>query len=78
MHAARPDGTVLEVSIYHNPEEDPEAEDDWALMLRALRSERFLGIVRRHRETEVDIDAIRALAAVFADAGIELTRTQRE
>jgi len=78
VHAARADGSVLEISIYHNPEEDPEAEDDWALMLRTLRSERFLGVVRRLRETEVDDEAVSTLEAVFGDAGIELTRTQRQ
>ena len=43
-HAKRPDGSVLEVSVYHNPDEDPAAEDDWALMVRSLRKERKLGI----------------------------------
>ncbi len=37
-HAARPDGTVLEVSIYHDPDE--VGEDEWALMVRSLRKER--------------------------------------
>jgi len=75
-HARRPDGTVLEISVYHNPDEDPAAEDDWALMLRALRSERLLGIVPRFRETGVDEDARGTLEDVFRAAGIELRRTQ--
>ncbi len=44
-HAARPDGTVLEVSIYHDPDE--VGEDEWALMVRSLRKERKLGIALR-------------------------------
>ena len=44
---------MLEISIYHNPDEDPAAENDWALMLRALRKERRLGITR-FREIEID------------------------
>jgi len=75
-HARRPDGTVLEISVYHNPDEDPAAEDDWALMLRALRRERLLGIVPRFRETDVDDEARATLEDVFRRAGIELRRTQ--
>jgi len=33
-HAKRADETVLEISIYHNPDEVPGAENDWALMVR--------------------------------------------
>jgi hypothetical protein len=74
-HARRSDDSVLEVSVYHNPEEDPGAEDEWALMLRALRSQRLLGFVPRFRETEVDDEAIAALEDVFRRADIELRRT---
>lgn len=73
-HAKRPDGSVLEISIYHNPEENPATEDDWTLMLRSLRKERKLGIMR-FRETDVDVDAISILEDVFRQAGIELRRT---
>ena len=75
-HAKRPDGSVLEISIYHDPDEKPAAEDDWALMLRSLRKERMLGIVPRFRETEVDHDAIATLEDVFRQAGIALRRTE--
>jgi hypothetical protein len=75
-HARRSDGSVLEVSVYHNPEEDPGAEDEWALMLRTLRSQRLLGFVPRFRETEVDDEAIAALEDVFRRAGIQLRRTR--
>ena len=73
-HAKRPDGSVLEVSIYHNPDEDPATEDDWALMLRSLHKERKLGIAR-FRETEVDADAVSTLEDVFREVGVALRRT---
>lgn len=73
-HARRRDESVLEISIYHNPEENTATEDDWTLMLRSLRKERKLGIMR-FRETEVDADAISMLEDVFRQAGIELRRT---
>ena len=72
VHAGRADGSVLEVSIYHNPDEEPEAQDDWRLMVRALRPGKMLGIVPRFRETDVDRDAVSALEDVFGAAGIEL------
>ncbi len=73
-HAKRSDGSVLEISIYHNPDEDPAVEDGWALMVRSLRKERQLGI-SRFRETEVDAAAVTALEDVFREAGIALGRT---
>jgi hypothetical protein len=73
-HAKRPDGSVLEISVYHNPDEEPAAEDDWALMLRSLQKERKLGIARL-RETEIDADAVSTLEGVFLQAGIALRRT---
>src|SRR4051812_30425492 len=47
VHGAHADGSVLEVSIYH------EDGDEWQLMLRLLRRERKLGITR-FRESELD------------------------
>ena len=76
VHGARAGGEVLEISIYHNPEEDPATQDEWTLMLRSLRKERLLGLVPRVRETAVAPDAIATLEAVFGEAGIELRRTQ--
>ena len=75
-HGRRTDGSVLEISIYHNPDEDSAAENDWALMLRSLRKERILGIVPRFREGEVDPDASAALEDVFRQADIALRRTR--
>ena len=69
VHALREDGTVLEVSIHHDPDEG------WELMLRALRKERRLGVVRG-REVELDEAGRSVLQAVFDEAGIELRRTR--
>ena len=77
VHAKRPDGSVLEISVYHNPDEDPQTEDDWALMLRLLRPGRTLGLVPRFREADVDDEAVSALDEVFAGAGIGLRQTER-
>jgi hypothetical protein len=74
-HGKRPDGSVLEISIYHNPDEDPAEEDSWAFMLRSLAKERFLGILQRFRETEIDEAGISTLEDLFGQAGIQLTRT---
>jgi hypothetical protein len=73
-HAKRLDGSILEISIYHNPDEDPATEDAWALMLRSLHKERKLGIARL-RETEIDADVVSTLEDVFRQAGIALRRT---
>jgi hypothetical protein len=74
-HAKRPDETVLEISIYHNPDEEPDEEDDWALMVRSLRKGRLLGIIPRFQETGVDSEAIATLDDVFEEARIVLLRT---
>ena len=68
-HAKRPDEAVLEVSVYHDPDE--VGPNEWALMVRLLRKERKLGITR-HREIEVDGDARQALEDAFREAGIAL------
>ena len=74
-HGKRPDESVLEVSIYHNPDDDPDTENDWAIMLRSLHKERVLGIVPRFRESGVDDDAIATLEDLFRQSGIQLKRT---
>jgi hypothetical protein len=76
-HAKRPDGSILEISIYHNRDEDPAAEDAWALMVRSLRKERRLGVARS-REAEVDADALTALEELFREIGIVLRHEMRE
>lgn len=75
VHAKRPDESVLEISIYHNSDEDPANEDVWALMVRSLRQERMLGLMPRFREAKVDAGAIKALDGVFRWAGITLRRS---
>jgi hypothetical protein len=72
VHAKRADGSVLEVSIYHNVDEDPAREDHWELMARLLQKGRL-----RSREVAVDAEAISALEDVFGGDGIELRRTDR-
>jgi hypothetical protein len=74
-HGRRPDGSVLEVSVYHNADDEPDTENGWAIMMRSLHKERLLGIVPRFRESEVDDAAIATLEDVFRQFGIELRRT---
>jgi len=71
VHAEQSSASVLEISIYHNPDEEPAAEDEWWLMLRSLRRERRLAI-RRFRESELGADAIAAVEGIFRCAGITL------
>jgi hypothetical protein len=74
VHAAREDGSVLEISIYHNPDDDPGRDGDWALMLRSLRKGGMLG---RYREVPVDDAQTSALEDVFEQIDAPLRRTQR-
>ena len=76
VHARRADGSVLEVSIYHNEEEDPARDGDWSLMLRVLAKQRMLGVLPRFREVEVDDDDVSMLENVFGQAGITLRRSE--
>ena len=73
MHGGRADGLLVEVSIYYNPDET--GDDDWALMVRLLKRERTLGLIRRFRETDVDAETVGLLDDVFRQAGIELRQT---
>lgn len=73
--ARRPDAAVLEIAVYHNPEEDPERADDWALMLRLLEKDRWLGILPRTRERPIDQQTLGSVEDIFAHAGIELRRS---
>ena len=75
-HARRPDGSVLEISIYHNPDADPATEDDWHLMVRSLRKERKLGL-SRFREVEIGGEATASLEEVFRQEQIALRPTAR-
>jgi hypothetical protein len=72
VHAARDDGSVFEISIYHNPDDDPAREDDWALMLRSLRR---LGMFSRFREVPVGDAETAALDDVFDEIDAPLRRT---
>jgi hypothetical protein len=68
-HAAGAEGRVLEVSIYHDPDE--VATGEWALMVRSLQKERKLGLTR-FREVPADPGEVRALEQTFREAGVEL------
>lgn len=63
---------MLEVAVYHNPEADPATESNWALMVRSLRKERWLGVIPRLRERELDPRTVATLEDVFAESGILL------
>ena len=74
VHAPLPDDGVFEVAVYHNPEADPATESDWALMVRAVTKVKWLGVVPRVKEREVDAEAVATLEKVFRNAGIRLER----
>jgi hypothetical protein len=74
VHAVRRDGTILEISVYYNRDEDPTTPDDWWLMVRAVRKERALGIVPRLRELELDNQAIAPLEDLFRQINAPLRR----
>jgi len=73
-HGRRPDGSVLEVSVYNNPDDDPARENEWALMLRVLAKQRTFGVLTRFRGIEADPAAIATLEDVFRACGVELRR----
>jgi hypothetical protein len=72
VHAGLPDDGVLEVAVYHNPEADPATESDWALMVRSLRKAKWLGVILRLTERELDPGTLATLEDVFAEPGILL------
>jgi hypothetical protein len=74
VHAPLPEDGVLEVAVYHNPEGEPATEADWALLVRAVSKEKWLRVIPRVRERELDPDAVAALEDVFRRAGIPLQR----
>jgi hypothetical protein len=77
VHAPLPDDGVFEVFVYHNIEGDPATESDWALMVRAVSKQKWLGFVPRVKERELDPTLIDALELVFRDAGIAISREER-
>jgi len=70
------DGPLLEIAVYHDLEDEPGTEDSWQLMVRSLDQSRWLGLVPRRREIEVDPDALEALEGVFEREGISVSRRQ--
>ena len=73
-HGRRTDGSVLEVSVYNNPEDDPARKNEWALMLRVLAKQRMFGVLMRFREIEADPAAISTLEDILRARGMELRR----
>lgn len=70
--ARRADDAIVEVAVYHNPEEDSTTPDDWALMVRLLEKGRALGLLPRRQERPIDSETLATIEAIFADAGIPL------
>ena len=70
--ARRSDDRIVEVAVYHNPEEDPNTVDDWALMVRVVERGRMLGFLPRRQERPVDAETVASIEAIFAEAGIAL------
>ena len=69
VRARSENGTKLEISIYHNIDEDPAAADVWMLNVEER--------ARWGRRREPDEASRHALEAVFRDEGIEIKRVVR-
>ena len=67
VHAPLADDAFLEVSVSYEPE-----DEEWLLLVRALRKERKLGITR-FRETEIPPAEVERVVSAFRDAGVELS-----
>lgn len=78
VHAALGNADVLEVAVYHNPEADPSTESDWALMVRSVRKEKWLGVLPRFREQELEPTTLAMLESVFAASGLLLCSEAQE
>ena len=64
-----PDGTIVELCVYHYADEATPHVPDWALMFRTLERRRVLVVTRNH-EIEVPEPVLAALRGVLRDAGI--------
>lgn len=78
VHAPLPDDGVFEVAIYHNPEVGPAKGSQWALLVGSVSKEKWLGVVPRVKERELDPRALATLEKVFREAGIRLRREADE
>jgi hypothetical protein len=74
VHAPLPEDGVFEVAVYHNPEGAAATASDWALLVRAVSKEKWLGVIPRVRERELDPNDTATLEDVFRQAGIRLQR----
>ena len=78
VHAPVPDDGVFEIAVYHNPQVGPAAGSPWALLVRSVSKEKWLGVLPRVSERELDPKAVATLEAVFAESGIRLRREADE
>ena len=69
VRARSESGTKLEISIYHNIDEDPAAADVWMLNVEER--------ARWGRRREPDEASRNALESLFRDEGIEIKRVVR-
>jgi len=74
VHAPLPEDGVFEVAVYHNPAGESAGDSDWALLVRAVSKEKWLGFLPRIRERELDPQAVATLEDVFHQSGIRLRR----
>jgi hypothetical protein len=78
VHAPLPDDGVFEVAVYHNPEAGPATGSQWALLVRSVSKEKWLGVVPRVKERELDPNALATLEEVFRESEIRLRRAADE
>ena len=78
VHAPLPEDGVFEVAVYHNPEGGAGTDSDWALLVRAVSKEKWLGVIPRVQERELDPNDVAKLEDVFRQAAIRLQRQPEE
>ena len=74
VHAPLPDDGVFEIAVYHNPEGEAGTQSDWALLVRAVSKKKWLGVIPRIEERELDPEDVATLEDVFRQAEIPLQR----
>ena len=74
VHAPLPDDGVFEIAVYHNPEGEAGTQSDWALLVRAVSKKKWLGVIPRIEERELDPKDVATLEDVFRQAEIHLQR----
>jgi hypothetical protein len=74
VHAPLPEDGVFEIAVYHNPEGEAGGQSDWALLVRAVSKKKWLGVIPRVEERELDPKDVATLEDVFRQAEIDLQR----